>query len=191
MDIRDFRIMLTKHHPWLLKWVGSQTGSFRLRNETDEKFEAIVAAKIESVMETPWKDLKINEETCLCTVPTKDGAGWIITSRYYTVVWRKNEEDKIRHTRTDKPSGLSVNQLLRIMLSECEDGDTPWVTAVAETVHTINTTSMGSPRYKFIVYPCDERAFMSWVDHNKDEINQTLAERGVMLSSYSVVTLNR
>lgn len=188
MDVRDFRIMIRKHAPWLLGWIASRAGQFKMPRETSDAFEALVAVKIESIREILWKDLRMDEETYPSNMPVEGHVGkYITTSRYYTVVWRKNDEEKVLYTGTEKLAGLCVDKLLRLVLSECGADDTPWVTAVVETIYTINTASEKSPQHSFVIYPCEERAFMEWVDRNKDGINRVLAQRQLTLSGYTVV----
>lgn len=193
MDVRDFRIITRKHAPWLFDRVKQRAGQFKLRGQTDEGFETVVAAKIDSITEIPWKDLTLDQDIDPTTTRTTEGGrlGFVFTHRYYTIVWRKNDEEKIRYTGSQKIGGLSVSKLLKLMLSECEAGDTPWVSAVMETTYVIKTVSGHSPKYSFVVYPCDERLFMEQMDQRTEEFNAVLAQRGLTLSSYTVVALNK
>lgn len=192
MDARDFRIMIQKHAPWLLGWVKTRTGQFKTQSQTDESFETMVATKVAFIMEIPWKDLQLDQDTSPTTTHTVEWGrrGLIITNRYYTIVWRKNDQEKIHYTGNQKIAGLSVSKLLKLMLSACGSGDTPWVSAVVETTYTINTASVDSPKYSFAVYPCDEKLFMEQLDQRKEEFNTVLAQRGLTLSSYTVVAQN-
>lgn len=186
MDVRDFRVMIQKYAPWLLKRIVGRIGRFKLSFESDGVFERNLFAKIRSIQELPLKDLTINQTICSST-PSVDGD--MITSRCYEVVWRKNNEEDVRHIRVDTHAGLSVGKLIDLVFYECRNGDTPWIEAILEVVYTINIHSTDTPKHSFIVYPYEERAFMSWVDQHKDEINKILAQRGLTLSSYTVVAL--
>lgn len=191
MDVRDFRIMIQKYDPWLFSWIKRRTGQFKLQKDTDEAFEAIVAAKVESIRETPWKDLPLNQDASQATTRAigESWDGFLITHRFYTIVWRKNFEEKIRYTGTQETANFSVSKLLMCIFSECEAGNTPWVSEVVETVYTINTLPLHRAKHTFVVYPCDEKLFMEWVDQNREEINHFLAEKHLRLDGYAIAAL--
>ncbi len=187
MDVRDFRVMTQRHAPWLLNWVASRTGQFRLRTETTKFFEALIAPKVKAIIEKPWQTLDINENPS----PQIKGSSYgdIFIRHYYTVIWRKNDEDTVQHTGAVDLADLNVDKLLMRMFDDCQQNDTLWVMAVVKTVYEINKTRLLEPKHTFVIYPCEERNFMSWVDQHKESINQTLAQRQLTLSSYSVVAL--
>lgn len=187
MNVQDFQIMTQKHAPWLLEWTASQTGQHRMPCEADKTFAALVAGRIQSIKETPWEELSLDEDPQSCHTSTTS-----IFHRY-TIVWRKNEEKEVCYTdtKTGRSGDFSVDKLLRLVLAECKDGDTVWIEAVVETIYTLDTSSAESAKHKFIIYPCKERGFMSWVDQNKESINEVLAQRNLTLSSYTVVALNQ
>ncbi len=181
MDAQDFRLITHLYAPWLLKLIASKVGRHRTPNQAERSFEILLSQKIESIVNSSWNELDLIHES----VPSHTSSVTIL--RHYTVVWRQTKEDTFCHTGTDKLAGTSVDSLLRLVLGECNDGDTVWMEAVVETIYTLDTSSIESPKHKFVIYPCMESDYMQWVDQNKDSINQVLAQRGLILSSYSVV----
>lgn len=187
MDVRDLHAMMQLHDPWLLNWVATKTGQLKSLSLNLQSFEALVAQKVTSITEVTWEQLRINADIYPSSVPAEGHPGkYIHTSRYYTVVWTKNDNDSVCYTGTQEITGLSVDKLLRLVLLQCEVGETPWITAVVETIYIINTASTDSPKHSFVIYPCKERAYMNWVDQNETSINQVLAQRGLILSSYCI-----
>lgn len=186
MDVRDFRIMIQKHAPWLARWVAYRTGQFKITGQTDQGFETVLAKKVKSITERRWEDLRMNvAETSPSVTPIGEAShGFIVVLRYPVVVWQKKNDGVIRYT--DNKSSMSPDHVLQTVWAECRHGDVPEVHAIVETIYTIDTASTNPPTHDFVIYPCTETLLQEWVDAHKEDINKVLASQGLILASYTV-----